>query len=161
MKLSNKAGYAAKAAAVVAVIATVATAGFDIKETKATLTAPNGKCGFSLSHNFSGLSTSMNGQDKAISSIGVIDFDTLTLNAVHTRVSNFGKADAVSNSSTGSSKFTIAAASTQGQYTLSLNDAYETKILLSSTNSGNTYLMQTLANENRTGTQATGVCQSL
>lgn len=156
-------GIAVKAAAVAVVVAGVATAGFDIKETKATLAAPTGKCGFSLALNASGLNERYNGSSsaKTVASIGVIDFDAGTSNFVDTKVSNWGAATATPTSVAGQNTFTVTQGSVAGQYVVNINNGYGTQFVFISTNTANTYLMQELASTSHNGAKMSGICQAL
>ena len=156
-------GIAVKAAVVAVVVAGVATAGFDIKETKATLAAPTGKCGFSLTLNTSGLNERYNGSTsaKTVASIGVIDFDAGTSNFIDTKVANWGSATATPTSVAGQNTFAVTQGAVAGQYIVNLNNGYGTQFVLISTNTANTYLMQELATSGSNGAKMSGICQAL
>ena len=163
MKLNNKGIFALKGFVFVAIAAGIAMAGFNIKETKATLTGPNGTCGFSLTSNVAGMNLRIaNFSTVPISTMGVINFNTLTINFTGVDVTNYGKSNAQSVVSSGGERaFTMATGSFPGNYVLSLNDEYNSKLSLISTNSGNTYLVQTLPTANDNGPIQAGVCQAL
>lgn len=163
MKDKKLSGVVLKAAAVAVVVAGVATAGFDIKETKATLTAPTGKCGFSLTLNTSGINERYNGSNssKTVASIGVIDFDAGTASFVDTKITNWGTPNASAASSASQNTFSITQAAAAGQYISTINNGYGTQFIFTSTNTANTYLMQEVASVNNNGAKMSGVCQSL
>lgn len=162
MEYGKNFGFALKAAVVVAVVGAVATAGYDIKETKATLAAPTGKCGASLAANFSGMNTRVaNWTEVTVSSIATVDFDAGTINFVDSVVTNFGKANAATTSQTGQVNFTIVQGSFAGQYVMTIANGDNSKINVLSTNSGNTFLLQSVPNANDNGPVTTGVCQAL
>lgn len=158
MKYGMQAGFAVKAAAVVAVVAGVATAGFDIKESKATLTAPTGKCGFLINVNPTGLNQNIGSSAKTVTTIGVMDFDAGTSNYIDTKVTNWGTTSASVSSVAAQNTFTLRQGSIAGQYIATMGTQ---EWNLMSSNSGNTYLIQSVADATHTGVQYVGVCQAL
>lgn len=163
MSVNKKFAFAAKAAAVVAVVAGVATAGFDIKESKATLAAPSGKCGMLLTLKPSGFDVKNAGSSSAqvVSTIAMVDFDSGTANYVDTKVTNWGLPNAANTSVSGQLTFSVVAGSFAGKYVMTLNNGYNTKFNILSTNSANTYLMQGLPDANNDGPVLSGMCQAL
>lgn len=158
----SKAVLAVKSLAVVAVVAGVATAGFDVKETKATLTAPSGKCGFSITNNMAGMNVRVsNWSDVGGSYLGTIDFDAGVINFKGVQIYNYGQTNAKSVASSGQRKFTLAAGDFPGNYIMTFDNEDKTKMNLISTNSGNTFLMQSIPVTNDDGPVSTGVCQAL
>ena len=165
MKYGKQFGFAAKAAAVVAVVAGVATAGFDIKESKATLTAPTGKCGYLLTLKSSGFDTKYtnSASTQTVAQIGVIDFDTGTSNNIQTKVSNWGASGSSAANTTVASQstFSLVAGNYAGKYVMTINNGYNSKFNIISTNTANTYLVQGLPDSNNSGAVLTGMCQAL
>ena len=158
--MKNKAIFALKAAVVAAITAGVVTSGFEIKETKATLTAPTGKCGALLTAYNAGLNSRLSTwTDVAISTVAVFDFDARTVSFDGVDESNYGSSGAVSSASSGSSTFTIAPGTFAGSYVLTF--ATGSSMNLVSTNSGNTILMADAVSGSSTANMQSGVCQAL
>lgn len=160
--MNQKLSIGIKSAAIVAIVAGVATAGFEIKESKATLTAPSGKCALNLTTNLSGMNTKVGTwtSSQTIQSIGTIDFDAGMVYFVDTNVSNFGGANAATTKKAGEVAFTLSPSSTAaGMYLVTFSGG--SKANLMSTNSGNTMFIAGVPTADDDGPQATGVCQAL
>lgn len=167
--MNKKVAFAVKSLAVVAVVAGVATAGFEVRETKATVTAPSGTCGMVASRNFGGFDLQKNNADDVGSTMtGTLNFDAKTASARMTVINNYGAANAVNEEKGITSTFVVESTANAGTYILTFTSTIEgqqgtseQKWDLISTNSGNTYLMKTKATTgNNTGAWS-GVCQAL
>lgn len=162
----SKAVLAVKSLAVVAVVAGVATAGFDIQEPKAAASAPSGQCGLSLSRNFSGFNTYMQGStDVGTSLLGVINFDTGTGTANLTSINNFGQNNAV-NVERNLTATVVTAAAGPSTYKVTLtvtadNETSQIPYYFTSTNSGNTFLVKSVVTADQKTGAWMGVCQAL
>lgn len=149
-----------KTLALSTLIAGIASTGFDIKETKATLTGPSGKCGFSGYSNMAGMNARVsNWSSVTTMSNGVIDFDARKGSWTDVVVAGYGTANAQTSSDSGVSEFEIAQTSVAGLYQLTFPSG--SKLNLVSTNSGNTYLMQGQASSDDNGPMFIAVCQAL
>lgn len=158
-----------KSLAVVAVVAGVATAGFEVRETKATVTAPSGTCGLLLSRNFGGFNTYMQDSNDVGSTMsGTINFDAKTASGNVSLINNYGKSNAVNVEKAMTSTLVVDTTATSGVYLLTMtttavgeSTSYIQKYDLISTNSGNTYLLRSKPiTDNNTGAWS-GVCQAL
>ena len=161
MKFKERFGFAAKSAAVVVVVAAVATTGFEIKDSKATLTAPNGKCGYVINANPAGFNLYTSTSPKIVTTIGIMDFDAGTSKYVATKVTNWGTDEAFLSSAQVEEKFTLTAGPNSGQWIATIQNESNTKWNLMSSNSGNTYLIQMAADATNKGVGYVGVCQAL
>ena len=163
MKLKHNLGLAAKFAAAAIVIAGVATAGFDIKETKATASAPTGSCGLLINRNFAGYNAYMDGGSGIGSSlIGVVNFDSATASGKITLISNFGRNNAVDTEMAVPGTVTTVATDIAGTYLVTITGGSNpVPYYFTATNGGNTYLVKSKpANDSNTGAWS-GVCQVL
>lgn len=158
---------AVKSLAVVAVVAGVATAGFDIQEPKAAASAPSGQCGLSLSRNFSGFNTYMQGSTGVGSSLlGVVNFDTGTATGNMTAIDNYGQSNAVNAERTLTGTVNTVATSVPSTYKVTLtitvdNEQSTIPYYFTSTNSGNTFLVKSVVTADQKTGAWMGVCQAL
>ena len=159
--MKSKTIFTLKAIAVVAVAAGIVTSGFEIKETKATLAAPSGKCGALMTANNAGLSARLSSWNSATSStLVVFDFDNGTATYDGVDVNNYGSNSTVSSADSGSASFTMTAGAFAGSYVLSFSGDYQMNIV--STNGGNTILMSDVATSSTSNANlSTGICQAL
>lgn len=154
--------FALKVSAVLTIAVGIVTTGFDVSESRATLTEPSGKCAFTITLNTNGMNAryaNWGGSPVTTSSAGVIDFNAKTISYTDTWTRYYGQPNAVTTNYSGSTTFTLAAGEFSGLYVLTSESGGKMNIV--STNSGNTLLMAGRPSSNSNEGQESGVCQAL